>query len=158
MHFSTATIALAAAFLLNLGTAAALPVDDDARVAAPVAETTNMETRSLAKRAYYTHCACQYSHQSGIDALTTNRVASYNPHRWKLGSFVPPACCGSLIETRTVGLTIRTTDEVETPRGRYGAHFTGFYVHSLNGRIYGEGFYQECKQNGAGDSTCFGRK
>ncbi|KAE8827541.1 hypothetical protein CFE70_009170 [Pyrenophora teres f. teres 0-1] len=133
MHFSTATIALAAAFLLNLGTAAALPVDDDARVAAPVAETTNMETRSLAKRAYYTHCACQYSHQSGIDALTTNRVASYNPHRWKL-------------------------DEVETPRGRYGAHFTGFYVHSLNGRIYGEGFYQECKQNGAGDSTCFGRK
>ncbi|KAI1562878.1 hypothetical protein PtrEW7m1_010781, partial [Pyrenophora tritici-repentis] len=99
MQFSTVTIALAAASLFNLGTAAALPFE--AEVAVSGSEIAN-EPRSLTKRARYTHCACQVGGHTGIDSDATARVVGFNKDRWEL-------------------------DIVETPRFKYGAHFTGFY-------------------------------
>ncbi|EMD70254.1 hypothetical protein GGP41_000391 [Bipolaris sorokiniana] len=121
MQFSISTLALAMACISKFGQAASIPVGAE------------VEARELDKRARYTHCACQYSSQSGIDNYTTTRVVSYNGHRWKM-------------------------DIRETPRGEYGARFTGYYAYATSGFVDGKAFWNECKQNGAADSTCFGRQ
>ncbi|EMD95896.1 hypothetical protein COCC4DRAFT_18786 [Bipolaris maydis ATCC 48331] len=92
-----------------------------------------VEARELDKRDQYTHCACQVSSNSGIDSFTTSRVVGFNDYRWKL-------------------------DVRETQRGEWGARFTGYYVYAKSGFVDGKAFYNECLQNGAGDSTCFGRQ
>ncbi|EOA92330.1 uncharacterized protein SETTUDRAFT_18972 [Exserohilum turcica Et28A] len=101
--------------------------------AASIPVGAEIEARGLDKRDQYTHCACQFSSGSGIDGYTTTRVVGFNDYRWKL-------------------------DIVETQRGDWGAHFTGYYAYARSGFVDGKAFYNECLQNGGGDSTCFGRQ
>ncbi|KAH8708339.1 hypothetical protein GQ44DRAFT_731624 [Phaeosphaeriaceae sp. PMI808] len=87
---------------------------------------------SLVKRNDYWHCACQYSPNGAIDPITTARVVDFNSGRWTLETF-------------------------ERVRFQGGAKFTGTYAVPVKGagKIGGRAFYNECRQNGAGDSTCF---
>ncbi|EUC27427.1 hypothetical protein COCCADRAFT_31097 [Bipolaris zeicola 26-R-13] len=132
MQFSTAIIALAMGQLLQLGGVAALPTEIGVDVSVPkVAADVAAKVHTIEKRHDHTACACQTSSGGEIDAAATSRVAGFNMNRWVLDLF-------------------------ETQRFQGGAKFTGYYIRGKDGAsVSGEGFYNECRQNGAADSTCF---
>ncbi|KAB2569581.1 putative secreted in xylem 5 protein [Lasiodiplodia theobromae] len=76
------------------------------------------------------HCACQAASGGEVDAVVTAMVVQYNPNKWELAS------SPSTLEQ--------------------GAHFAGTYaIAKNNGKIDGDDFFNQCKEYGAADSTCF---
>ncbi|KAL1617892.1 hypothetical protein SLS56_010770 [Neofusicoccum ribis] len=77
----------------------------------------------------HAHCACQAASGGEVDAVVTAMVVQYNPNKWELAS------------------TPSTLEQ--------GAHFAGTYAIPKSGSIDGDDFYNQCKEYGAADSTCF---